>query len=93
MWEPSSELTLIVRGIVSTHRCLSSALGCALIDKDDVRDGLQPLLQLPMSEPCAPAGGAYGDAAERRSDRSTTVMAEKARVDPDTLNGLSYDIM
>ena len=48
-----------------------------------------------MSEPCAPAGGAYGDAAERRSDRSTMVMAEaeKARVDPDTLNGLSYDIM
>ena len=72
---------------IAYRRILSSALGCALIDKDDVRNGLQPL----MSERPSTLGGSDADISPM--DLATSPVANGPRMDPDMLNGISYDIM
>ena len=73
--------------ISANRRFLSSALGCALIDKDDVRNGLQPLL----SEGASTLGGSDADISPM--DLVTSPVVNGLRVDPGMLNGISYDIM
>ena len=79
---------------VNPSRCLSTALSCPLVDKDDARDSLEALLQPPLSQGTQHASIEPPQATGLVADRPCGgESAASTAVGADTLNRLSYDIM